>query len=60
MQGIRLSVEEGAVKESIIKTNYIFTVSKKIITSKLFKLKNEKKKIICEELRNKIRGNFSL
>lgn len=60
MQGIRLSVEEGAVKESIIKTNYIFTIGKKIITHKLFKLKNEKKKIICDEIRNKICGNFSL
>ena len=60
MKGIKLSVEEGAVKESIIKTNYIFTIGKKIITRKLFKLKNEKKKIICEELRNKICGSFSL
>lgn len=60
MKGIRLSVEEGVVKESIIKTNYIFTIGKKIITRKLFKLKNEKKKIVCEEVKNKICGNFSL
>lgn len=59
MRGIKLTVEEGAVKESIIKTNYIFTIGKKIITRKLFELKNEKKKIVCEEMRNKICGRFS-
>ncbi len=60
MQGIRLSIDEGAVRESIIKTNYIFTIGKKIITRKLFELKKEKKKTICDEIRNKICGNFSL
>ncbi len=60
MQGISLSVDEGAVKESIIKTNYLFTVGKSIIARKLFKLKMEKKKTVCEEIKDKICGSFSL
>lgn len=60
MRGIGLSVEEGAVRESIIKTNYLFTVSKSIIIRKLFKLKKEKKKTVCEELKNKICGSFTI
>jgi mRNA interferase MazF len=59
MQGISLSVDEGAVRESIIKTNYLFTVGKSIIVRKLFKLKKEKKKIVCEEIKSKICGRFS-
>lgn len=60
MKGIRLTVDEGAVKESIIKTNYLFTVGKSIIVRKLFKLKKDKKKIVCDEIKNKICGNFSI
>ena len=60
MQGISLSIDEGAVRESIIKTNYLFTVGKIIIVRKLFKLKKEKKKVVCEEIKNKICGNFLL
>ena len=60
MKGINLSVDEGAVRESIIKTNYLFTVSRSIIIRKLFKLKKEKKKTVCEELKNRICGSFTI
>ena len=50
MEGISLSKDEGAIKESIIKLNYIFTISNKMIVKKLFSLSREKKKILHEEL----------
>ena len=31
MNGIRLSKKEGAMKESVIKLNYIFTISEKMV-----------------------------
>ena len=50
MEGISLSKDEGAIKESIIKLNYIFTISNKMIVKKLFSLSIEKKKILYDEL----------
>lgn len=50
MKGIVLTKEEGAVKESIIKLNYIFTVSKAMISKVLFSLQPKKKQILCKEL----------
>lgn len=50
MEGISLSKEEGAVRESIIKLNYIFTISNKMIVKKLFSLSIEKKKLLYNEL----------
>ena len=44
MVGIPLTVKEGAIKASIIKLNYIFTISSIMIKKKLFSLTNEKKK----------------
>ena len=56
MKGISLTKKEGAIKESIIKLNYIFTVSKLMIEKKLFSLSNEKKKEVYEELVNKLKA----
>ncbi len=50
MEGISLSKDEGAIKESIIKLNYIFTISNKMIVKKLFSLSIEKNKLLYEEL----------
>ncbi len=55
MQGIPLTTKEGAIKESVIKLNYIFTVSKVLIEKKLFHLSSEKKKIIYNELIQKLK-----
>lgn len=50
MDGIPLTKKEGAIKESIIKLNYIFTISEKMVKKVLFSISNDKKKIIIKEL----------
>jgi len=50
MKGIPLSKNEGAVKDSVIKINYIFTISKAMISKTLFHLSKEKKKMVYNEL----------
>ncbi len=54
MEGISLSKDEGAIKESIIKLNYIFTISNKMVSKKLFSLGKEKKKLLYEELTKRL------
>jgi len=54
MKGIPLSKKEGAIKESIIKINYIFTISEKMIKKTLFSLSPEKKKLIVSELMKRL------
>ncbi len=56
MDGIPLSKEEGALKESVIKLNYIFTVSNLMVEKVLFKLNKEKKAKVYEELKKKLSG----
>ena len=55
MKGIPLSKKEGAVKESIIKLNYIFTISEKMIKKIMFILSSEKKKLIVSEFIKKLK-----
>lgn len=50
MKGISLSKSEGAVKDSVIKLNYIFTISNEMVNKVLFKLSKEKKLLIFNEL----------
>ena len=50
MEGVALTQEEGAIKDSIIKLNYIFTISKHMIKKALFELSKQKKKQVFEEL----------
>ena len=50
MKGIPLSKEEGAIKNSVIKVNYIFTISERMVHKTLFHLSNKKKKVVFEEL----------
>lgn len=56
MEGIPLTKKEGAIKESVIKLNYIFTVSEKMIKKVLFSLSREKKELIVSELIKKFKG----
>ncbi len=56
MEGVPLTKEEGAVKESVIKLNYIFTVSNHMVEKVLFKLSEEKKRKVYEELNRKLSG----
>ena len=55
MRGIPLTREEGAIKESIIKLNYIFTLSKFMIRQTLFSLPLEKKREVVSELTKKLK-----
>ncbi len=50
MKGILLKKKEGAVKDSVIKLNYIFTISKMMIEKTLFSLSKEKRKEVYDEL----------
>jgi len=55
MKGITLTKEDGAVKNSVIKINYIFTISCEMIEKVLFSLSLEKRKIIKDELMSRLR-----
>jgi len=50
MKGVPLYKKEGAIKDSVIKLNYIFTVSEKMVERILFSISKEKRKIIKSEL----------
>ncbi len=54
MKGISLTKEDGAIKDSIIKLNYIFTISENMIDKVLFSLSNKKKNLIKEEIMKKL------
>ena len=54
MKGIPLTKKEGAIKDSVIKLNYIFTLSSAMIIKNLFKLEPEKRKRVINELINKM------
>ena len=54
MEGIPLTKKEGAIKDSVIKLNYIFTVSKVMIEKTLFSLTREKKNKIFNEFVKKL------
>jgi mRNA interferase MazF len=55
MKGIALAKKDGAIKDSVIKANYIFTISDKAIEKKLFSLSKEKKLELFNELEKKLR-----
>lgn len=50
MKGISITKKEGAIKDSIIKLNYIFTISEAMIKKSLFTLHESKKHQVREEL----------
>lgn len=55
MKGIPLTKKEGAAHDSIIKLNYTFTISEKMVKNLLFSLAAEKKKLIIAELMKKLK-----
>lgn len=55
MEGITLTKKDGAIKDSIIKLNYIFTISEHMIKNMLFSISIEKKKVIVNELNKKLK-----
>ena len=56
MKGIPLTKSEGAIKDSVIKLNYIFTISNEMANKVLFALIPEKKQLILAELTHRLSG----
>ena len=56
MEGVKLSRKEGAIKDSVIKLNYLFTISKEMVSKILFQLNLKKKREVFEELMKKLDG----
>lgn len=56
MKGVPLAKKEGAIKDSVIKTNYIFTISEAAIKKKLFALSKQKKTELYNDLTDKLSG----
>jgi mRNA interferase MazF len=56
MKGIPLSKSEGAIKDSVIKLNYIFTISDVMVSRVVFHLSQEKKRLVFDELTKKLGG----
>jgi len=54
MKGVTLTKKDGAIKDSVIKTNYIFTISESAIKKKLFELSKTKKKELYNDLNKKL------
>ena len=54
MKGIPLSKEDGIIKESVIKLNYIFTISTAMISKILFHLNTKKKQMVFNELQKRL------
>ena len=54
MKGIPLTKQEGAIKDSVIKLNYIFTISTAMVSKILFHLNTKKKQIIFQELQKRL------
>jgi mRNA interferase MazF len=50
MNGIPLTKKEGVIRDSVIKLNYIFTISNQFVSKKLFRLNPKKKKEVFNEL----------
>jgi len=50
MKGISLSKEEGAIADSVIKLNYIFTISEGMVHKTLFHLNAKKKRAVFDAL----------
>jgi mRNA interferase MazF len=54
MDGIPLTMKEGSIKESVMKLNYIFTVSAVMVDRVLFSLTKEKRTAIHDAIIKKI------
>src|SRR5208283_5632153 len=54
MKGIPLTKSEGALKDSVIKLNYIFTISTEMASKVILHLSKEKKQLIFDELSKKL------
>ncbi len=53
--GVLITQKDGAIKDSVIKLNYIFTISSAMVEKVLFSLSKEKKKKVYEQLMEKLK-----
>jgi len=56
MKGIPLTKSEGAIRDSVIKLNYIFTISSEMANKVAFQLSKEKKRLVFDELEKRLSG----
>lgn len=49
-KGIAVTKKEGAVRDGVIKLNYLFTVPRESLSAPLFRLSREKKKLVFDDL----------
>ena len=56
MKGIPLTKSEGAIKDSVIKLNYIFTISNEMVSKVVLHLSKEKKRAVFDELAKRLDG----
>ena len=56
MKGIPISAKEGAAQDSIIKLNYIFTITNEAILKTVFHLSPGKKQMVFDELCRRLEG----
>jgi len=54
MKGIPLTKGEGAIQDSVIKLNYIFTISTAMVVKMLFHLNKKKKQMVFNELQKRL------
>ena len=54
MKGIPIVRSEGAAQDSVIKLNYIFTITNDSILKTVFTLSKEKREMVLEELHKKL------
>jgi len=54
MKGIALSKKDGAIKDSVIKLNYVFTISEKMIERVLLSISKEKREEVKREFIKKL------
>ena len=55
MKGIPITKKEGAIKDSVIKINYIFTISDKMVKKNLFSLSHDKKRLLVSEITKRLK-----
>ncbi len=56
MEGVPLTREDGALKDSVIKLNYIFTISQAMASKVLFRLGPAKRREVADELERMLGG----
>ena len=55
-RGIPVTKREGAVREGMIKLNYIFTMPRDTLSKPLFRLSREKRRLVLDELIKRLSG----